>query len=84
MIVGFAKMTSVAGAEVRNITVCLPLVLLSALFDVVIIVGALDVGFAPVSVVRELCDAAKPGNKHQEDSSVIQTSPVALRLSYFM
>ncbi|KAM9353591.1 methyltransferase-like protein 27 [Symphorus nematophorus] len=30
-------------------------------FDVVIIVGALDVGFAPVSVVRELCDAAKPG-----------------------
>ncbi|XP_076593929.1 methyltransferase-like protein 27 [Chaetodon auriga] len=30
-------------------------------FDVVIIVGALDAGFAPVSVVRELCHAAKPG-----------------------
>ncbi|XP_037639625.1 methyltransferase-like protein 27 [Sebastes umbrosus] len=30
-------------------------------FDVVIIVGALRDGFVPVSVVRELCDAAKPG-----------------------
>ncbi|XP_075934612.1 methyltransferase-like protein 27 isoform X1 [Anarhichas minor] len=30
-------------------------------FDVVIINGALDSGFAPVSVVRELCNAAKPG-----------------------
>ncbi|TKS82765.1 Methyltransferase-like protein 27 [Collichthys lucidus] len=30
-------------------------------FDVVIMVGALDDGFAPVSVVRELCHAAKPG-----------------------
>ncbi|XP_035529043.1 methyltransferase-like protein 27 [Morone saxatilis] len=30
-------------------------------FDVVIIVGALDAGFAPVGVVRELCHAAKPG-----------------------
>ncbi|XP_061574577.1 methyltransferase-like protein 27 [Cololabis saira] len=30
-------------------------------YDVVILVGALDVGFAPVSVVRELCQAAKPG-----------------------
>ncbi|XP_077950388.1 methyltransferase-like protein 27 [Gasterosteus aculeatus] len=30
-------------------------------FDVVIMVGALDPGFAPVSVVRELCQAAKPG-----------------------
>ncbi|XP_051255678.1 methyltransferase-like protein 27 isoform X1 [Dicentrarchus labrax] len=30
-------------------------------FDVVIIVGALDAGFVPVGVVRELCHAAKPG-----------------------
>uniref|UniRef100_A0A4W6DRY9 Methyltransferase domain-containing protein n=1 Tax=Lates calcarifer TaxID=8187 RepID=A0A4W6DRY9_LATCA len=30
-------------------------------FDVVIIIGALRDGFVPVSVVRELCDAAKPG-----------------------
>ncbi|XP_062279061.1 methyltransferase-like protein 27 [Scomber scombrus] len=30
-------------------------------FDVVIIVGALGVGFAPVSIIRELCQAAKPG-----------------------
>ncbi|TNN26437.1 Williams-Beuren syndrome chromosomal region 27 protein [Liparis tanakae] len=30
-------------------------------FDVVVLVGALDPGFAPVSVVRELCHAAKPG-----------------------
>ncbi|XP_056237197.1 methyltransferase-like protein 27 [Seriola aureovittata] len=30
-------------------------------FDVVIIVGALRDGFVPVSVVRELCCAAKPG-----------------------
>nr|XP_019965418.1 PREDICTED: Williams-Beuren syndrome chromosomal region 27 protein-like [Paralichthys olivaceus] len=32
----------------------------SGVFDVVIIVGALCAGFAPVSVVRELCHAAKP------------------------
>ncbi|XP_042280473.1 methyltransferase-like protein 27 [Thunnus maccoyii] len=38
-----------------------PLPAQPALFDVVIIVGALGVGFAPVSVVRELCHAAKPG-----------------------
>ncbi|XP_042346700.1 methyltransferase-like protein 27 isoform X1 [Plectropomus leopardus] len=31
------------------------------MFDAVIIAGAMDVGFAPVSVVRELCAAAKPG-----------------------
>ncbi|KAM4735583.1 methyltransferase-like protein 27 [Anableps anableps] len=30
-------------------------------FDLVILVGGLGVGFVPVSVVRELCDAAKPG-----------------------
>ncbi|XP_047455065.1 methyltransferase-like protein 27 [Mugil cephalus] len=30
-------------------------------FDVVILVGALDVDYAPVSVVRELCSASKPG-----------------------
>ncbi|XP_074495158.1 methyltransferase-like protein 27 isoform X2 [Sebastes fasciatus] len=38
-----------------------PLPAQTCMFDVVIIVGALDVGFAPVSVVRELCAAAKPG-----------------------
>ncbi|KAM7421743.1 hypothetical protein PAMA_015740 [Pampus argenteus] len=38
-----------------------PLPAQPGLFDVVIIVGALDFGFAPVSVVRELCHAAKPG-----------------------
>uniref|UniRef100_A0A8C4H978 Methyltransferase domain-containing protein n=1 Tax=Dicentrarchus labrax TaxID=13489 RepID=A0A8C4H978_DICLA len=32
-------------------------------FDVVIIVGALDAGFVPVGVVRELCHAAKPGKQ---------------------
>ncbi|KAE8289383.1 hypothetical protein D5F01_LYC13272 [Larimichthys crocea] len=32
-------------------------------FDVVIMVGALDDGFAPVSVVRELCNAAKPDTR---------------------
>lgn len=37
------------------------LLLVSGAFDVVIMVGALDPGFAPVSVVRELCQAAKPG-----------------------
>lgn len=31
-------------------------------FDVVTIVGALDAGFVPVSAVRELCRAAKPGD----------------------
>ncbi|KAM9353162.1 methyltransferase-like protein 27 [Symphorus nematophorus] len=30
-------------------------------FDVVIIVGALGEGYVPVNVVRELCNAAKPG-----------------------
>ncbi|KAI3360727.1 hypothetical protein L3Q82_012870, partial [Scortum barcoo] len=38
-----------------------PLPAETGMFDVVIIVGALDAGFAPVSVVRELCHAAKPG-----------------------
>uniref|UniRef100_A0A8C2WRB1 Methyltransferase domain-containing protein n=1 Tax=Cyclopterus lumpus TaxID=8103 RepID=A0A8C2WRB1_CYCLU len=38
-----------------------PLPAQTGAFDVVIIVGALDPGFAPVSVVRELCHAAKPG-----------------------
>jgi len=33
-------------------------------FDVVMIVGALRPGFVPVSVIRELCLAAKPGNQH--------------------
>lgn len=35
----------------------------SGVFDVVIIVGALDAGFVPVAAVRELCHAAKPGNE---------------------
>ncbi|XP_044062721.1 methyltransferase-like protein 27 [Siniperca chuatsi] len=38
-----------------------PLPAQTGMFDVVIIVGALDAGFVPVSVVRELCHAAKPG-----------------------
>ncbi|KAM7382759.1 hypothetical protein PAMP_002476 [Pampus punctatissimus] len=38
-----------------------PLPVQPGLFDIVIIVGALDFGFVPVSVVRELCQAAKPG-----------------------
>ncbi|XP_054476921.1 methyltransferase-like protein 27 [Anoplopoma fimbria] len=38
-----------------------PLPAQTGTFDVVIIVGALDTGFVPVSVVRELCHAAKPG-----------------------
>ncbi|XP_070691512.1 methyltransferase-like protein 27 isoform X4 [Pempheris klunzingeri] len=38
-----------------------PLPAQTGMFDVVIIVGALDAGFVPVSVVRELCAAAKPG-----------------------
>ncbi|XP_037639605.1 methyltransferase-like protein 27 isoform X1 [Sebastes umbrosus] len=38
-----------------------PLPAQTGCFDVVIIVGALRDGFVPVSVVRELCDAAKPG-----------------------
>ncbi|KAM8734597.1 methyltransferase-like protein 27 [Acanthopagrus schlegelii] len=33
----------------------------TGVFDVVILVGALGPGFAPVSVVRELCHASKPG-----------------------
>lgn len=40
-----------------------PLLLVSDTFDVVIIVGALDAGFVPVCVVRELCHAAKPGKQ---------------------
>lgn len=38
-----------------------PLPAQTGMFDVVIIVGALDAGFVPVSVIRELCNAAKPG-----------------------
>lgn len=38
-----------------------PLPVETSMFDVVIIAGALDVGFVPVSVIRELCNAAKPG-----------------------
>ncbi|XP_037639584.1 methyltransferase-like protein 27 [Sebastes umbrosus] len=38
-----------------------PLPAQTGMFDVVIIVGALGPGYVPVSVVRELCDAAKPG-----------------------
>ncbi|KAM3613850.1 uncharacterized protein V6R79_005911 [Siganus canaliculatus] len=38
-----------------------PLPVETGVFDVVIIVGALDAGFIPVSVVRELCHASKPG-----------------------
>lgn len=30
-------------------------------FDVVMIVGALSLGQVPVAVVRDLCEAAKPG-----------------------
>ncbi|XP_029998641.1 methyltransferase-like protein 27 isoform X2 [Sphaeramia orbicularis] len=38
-----------------------PLPVETSAFDVVIITGALDAGFVPVSVIRELCNAAKPG-----------------------
>ncbi|KAM6995252.1 methyltransferase-like protein 27 [Tautogolabrus adspersus] len=38
-----------------------PLPAQTGTFDVVILVGALAPGFVPVSVVRELCHAAKPG-----------------------
>ncbi|CAB1422767.1 unnamed protein product [Pleuronectes platessa] len=38
-----------------------PLPAQTGAFHVVIIVGGLCAGFAPVSVVRELCQAAKPG-----------------------
>ncbi|XP_030013731.1 methyltransferase-like protein 27 [Sphaeramia orbicularis] len=38
-----------------------PLPAQTGVFDVVIIIGALDPGFVPVSVIRELCNAAKPG-----------------------
>ncbi|CAN9514463.1 unnamed protein product [Ophioblennius macclurei] len=38
-----------------------PLPVQNDAFDVVIIVGALRDGFVPVSVIRELCAAAKPG-----------------------
>ncbi|XP_030284392.1 methyltransferase-like protein 27 [Sparus aurata] len=34
---------------------------MTGVFDVVILVGALSPGFVPVSVVRELCHATKPG-----------------------
>lgn len=44
------------------VTVLIPLLLVLGTFDVVIIAGALDTGFVPVSVVRELCQATKPGN----------------------
>ncbi|KAK5873390.1 hypothetical protein PBY51_018435 [Eleginops maclovinus] len=38
-----------------------PLPAQTGVFDVVIGVGALDAGFAPVSVVRDLCHTARPG-----------------------
>ncbi|XP_018534323.1 methyltransferase-like protein 27 isoform X2 [Lates calcarifer] len=38
-----------------------PLPAQTGVFDVVVIAGALDAGFVPVSVVREMCHAAKPG-----------------------
>ncbi|XP_059195004.1 methyltransferase-like protein 27 [Centropristis striata] len=38
-----------------------PLPAQTGVFDVVMVAGALDAGFVPVSVVRELCSAAKPG-----------------------
>ncbi|XP_068586090.1 methyltransferase-like protein 27 isoform X2 [Cebidichthys violaceus] len=38
-----------------------PLPAETGMFDVVMIVGALRDGFVPVSVIRELCLAAKPG-----------------------
>ncbi|XP_071395029.1 methyltransferase-like protein 27 [Centroberyx affinis] len=38
-----------------------PLPAQADMFDVVIMVGALAVGFVPISVVRELCQATKPG-----------------------
>ncbi|XP_054878873.1 methyltransferase-like protein 27 [Poeciliopsis prolifica] len=38
-----------------------PLPAQTGTFDLVILVGGLGVGFAPFSVIRELCDAAKPG-----------------------
>ncbi|XP_060936796.1 methyltransferase-like protein 27 [Limanda limanda] len=38
-----------------------PLPAQTGVFDVVMVAGALCAGFAPVSVVRELCHAAKPG-----------------------
>ncbi|XP_029957760.1 methyltransferase-like protein 27 [Salarias fasciatus] len=38
-----------------------PLPAQSGMFDIVIIVGALRDGFVPVSVIPELCKAAKPG-----------------------
>ncbi|KAK5921525.1 hypothetical protein CgunFtcFv8_018883 [Champsocephalus gunnari] len=38
-----------------------PLPAQTGVFDVVMLVGGLGAGFAPVSVVRELCHAAKPG-----------------------
>uniref|UniRef100_A0A3Q2NN21 Williams-Beuren syndrome chromosomal region 27 protein-like n=1 Tax=Fundulus heteroclitus TaxID=8078 RepID=A0A3Q2NN21_FUNHE len=39
-----------------------PLPAQPGVFDLVVLVGGLGVGFAPVCVVRELCEAAKPGN----------------------
>lgn len=38
-----------------------PLPAQAGMFDVVIIVGALRDGYVPVCVIRELCNAAKPG-----------------------
>ncbi|KAM4568203.1 methyltransferase-like protein 27 isoform 1-T2 [Fundulus diaphanus] len=38
-----------------------PLPAQPGVFDLVVLVGGLGVGFAPVCVVRELCKAAKPG-----------------------
>ncbi|PWA28217.1 hypothetical protein CCH79_00018573 [Gambusia affinis] len=38
-----------------------PLPAQTGTFDLVILAGGLGVGFTPVSVIRELCNAAKPG-----------------------
>ena len=38
------------------------LLVVPGMFDVVVISSGLDAGFVPVSGVRELCQAAKPGN----------------------
>uniref|UniRef100_UPI003AAC11DB methyltransferase-like protein 27 n=1 Tax=Centroberyx gerrardi TaxID=166262 RepID=UPI003AAC11DB len=42
-----------------------PLPAQAGVFDVVMIVGSLRVGIVPVSAVREMCNATKPGNLNQ-------------------
>lgn len=54
-------------------------------FDVVMIVGALSVGQVPVAVVRDLCEAAKPGDGHPYSYFIsnheIQSTPAFICLS---